>query len=78
MPNQDMTGNPIFAKNIVSGTGVGCLNSMGSSTARVNLTADQGYGMATAFDFDASRSSAIYDGSKNQPSALQLLACIRV
>ena len=27
---------------------------------------------------DASRSSAIYKGSKNQPSALQLLACIRI
>lgn len=27
---------------------------------------------------DASKSSAIYNGSKNQPSALQLLACIRI
>ena len=28
--------------------------------------------------FDASRSNATYNGSKLQPSALQLLACIRV
>ena len=27
--------------------------------------------------FDASRSSSTYDGTKLQPSALQLLACIR-
>lgn len=78
MPNNDKAGNPIFAKNITSQSGSGCLRALGSSTAKVNLLSDPDFGMATAFDFDASRSSSLYSGSTMQSKALQTLACIRV
>ena len=31
-----------------------------------------------SMSFDANKSNAIYSGSKMQPSALQILACIRI
>ena len=51
--------------------------TVGGKSIYATSTADSGHQHIDSFQFEASKSSATYLGTKLQPSALQLLACIR-
>ena len=51
--------------------------TVGGKSIYATSTADSGQQHIDSFQFEASKSSATYLGTKLQPSALQLLACIR-
>lgn len=51
--------------------------TVGGKSIYATSTADSGQQHMDSFQFEASKSSATYFGTKLQPSALQLLACIR-
>ena len=60
------------------GTATGCFSSPTSANSAISIaTVSTTQSSGDGIDFSASKSSTVYSGSKLQPSALQLLPCIR-
>ena len=77
LPNITGKGDHAFYGEFISNPATkwsGALHGVDGETKNTSADWTRSFG---AVGFDASRSSATYSGSKLQPSALQLLACIR-